>query len=104
MMDQAAATRHDTGSRVLLVVDLLATLLVALQGGAAAVAGHFDLLGILVLAFVSALGGGIVRDVLLGAAPPNAFRDWRYGTTALSGGVLIILGFELFQRFPEMPL
>ena len=103
-MNQGAAVHHDTGSRVLLVVDLLATLLVALEGGAAAVNGRLDLLGILVLAFVSALGGGIVRDLLLGALPPNALRDWRYGTIALSGGVLIILGFKLLTRFPEMPL
>jgi uncharacterized membrane protein YeiH len=77
MMNQGAVVHHDTGSRVLLVVDLLATLLVALEGGAAAVNGHLDLLGILVLAFVSSLGGGIVRDLLLGALPPNALRDWR---------------------------
>ena len=104
MMNQGAVAHHDTGSRVLLVVDLLATLLVALEGGAAAVSGHLDLLGILVLAFVSSLGGGIVRDLLLGALPPNALRDWRYGTVALSGGALIILGFRLLTRFPEMPL
>ena len=103
-MNQGAAAHHDTGSRVLLVVDLLATLLVALEGGAAAVNGHLDLLGILVLAFVSALGGGIVRDLLLGALPPNALRDWRYGTVALSGGALIMLGFRLLTRVPEMPL
>lgn len=103
-MNQVAPVHHDTGSRVLLVVDLLATLLVALEGGAAAVNGHLDLLGILVLAFVSALGGGIVRDLLLGALPPNALRDWRYGTVALAGGGLIILGFKLLTRFPEMPL
>ena len=104
MTKQATVAHHDTGSRVLLVVDLLATLLVALEGGAAAVNGHLDLLGILVLAFVSSLGGGIVRDLLLGALPPNALRDWRYGTVALSGGALIILGFRLLTRFPEMPL
>ena len=104
MMNQGAAAHHDTGSRVLLVVDLLATLLVALEGGAAAVNGRLDLLGILVLAFVSALGGGIVRDLLLGALPPNALRDWRYGTVALSGGALIMLGFRLLTRVPEMPL
>lgn len=103
-MDQRASTHHDTGSRVLLIVDLLATLLVALQGGGAAASGHLDPLGVLVLAFVSALGGGIVRDLLIGAVPPNAFRDWRYGTVALSGGALIILGFQAFRRFPEMPL
>src|ERR1700753_4110342 len=104
MADQGIVAHHDTGSQVLLVVDLLATLLVALEGGAAAVNGHLDLLGILVLAFVSALGGGIVRDTLLGALPPNALRDWRYGTVALSGGALIMLGFRLLTRFPEMPL
>lgn len=103
-MSKGAVVHHDTGSRVLLVVDLLATLLVALEGGAAAVNGHLDLLGILVLAFVSALGGGMVRDLLLGALPPNALRDWRYGTVALSGGALIMLGFKLLTRFPEMPL
>jgi uncharacterized membrane protein YeiH len=103
-MNQITVTHHDTGSQVLLVVDLLATLLVALEGGAAAVHGHLDLLGIMVLAFVSALGGGIVRDLLLGALPPNALRDWRYGTVALSGGALIILGFGIVAKFPEMPL
>ena len=104
MTNNGTVAHHDTGSRVLLVVDLLATLLVALEGGAAAVNGHLDLLGILVLAFVSALGGGIMRDLLLGALPPNALRDWRYGTVALSGGALIILGFGLLAKFPEMPL
>lgn len=104
MTNEGTVARHGTGSRVLLVVDLLATLLVALEGAAAAVNGHLDLLGILVLAFVAALGGGIVRDLLLGALPPNALRDWRYGTVALSGGVLIILAFGLLARFPTMPL
>ena len=104
MTDKGTVDQKDAGSQVLLVVDLLATLLVALQGGGTAVEGRLDLLGILVLAFVSALGGGIVRDLLIGAVPPNAFRDWRYGTVALSGGALIILGFEAFRRFPEMPL
>jgi uncharacterized membrane protein YeiH len=104
MTNQASGAQHRSGSRVLLVVDLLATLLVALEGGAAAVAGHLDLLGILVLAFVSALGGGIVRDLLLGALPPNALRDWRYGTVALSGGALIILAFGLVTKVPAMPL
>jgi uncharacterized membrane protein YeiH len=101
---EGRVSNRESGSRVLLVVDLLATLLVALEGGGAAVLGHLDLLGILVLSFVSALGGGIVRDLLLGSLPPNALRDWRYGTVALSGGALIILGFGLMTRFPEMPL
>jgi uncharacterized membrane protein YeiH len=104
VIDRSESPRHDSGSRVLLVVDLLATLLVSLEGGSAAVLGHLDLLGILVLAFVSALGGGILRDVLLGALPPNALRDWRYGAAAIIGGVLIMVGFGLMTKFPHMPL
>ncbi|MDE1156012.1 MAG: trimeric intracellular cation channel family protein [Acidobacteriaceae bacterium] len=89
------------GTTVLLVFDLLATLLVALEGGSAGVLSHLDFFGVLVVAFVSALGGGIVRDLLIGATPPNAIRDWRYGTTALAGGGLTILSFQSFQAVPH---
>jgi uncharacterized membrane protein YeiH len=88
------------GSRVLLVVDLLATFLVALEGGSAAVLGHLDVFGVLVLAFVSSLGGGIVRDVLIGAVPPNAIRDWRYAAMGLLGGVCILFSFRAFTGMP----
>ena len=38
---------------------------------------RLDLFGVLVLALVVALAGGIVRDVLIGT-PPATFLDWRY--------------------------
>jgi uncharacterized membrane protein YeiH len=50
-----------------------------------------DILGVIVLAFVTALGGGIIRDLLLGALPPNAIRDWRYPAIALVTGVAMFL-------------
>ena len=52
----------------------------------AAVNGNLDLVGIMTLAFCTALGGGIIRDTLLGALPPAALRDWRYPAIALDGG------------------
>lgn len=82
----------------------MATLLVSVEGASAAVMGHLDILGILVLAFVSAVGGGMIRDVLLGALPPNAMRDWRYGTAALGGGLLVIAGYGLTTQLPPMVL
>ncbi len=86
----------------LLVVDLLATLLVALEGGSTAVVNHLDVLGIFIVAFASALGGGIVRDLLIGDTPPRAIRDWRYPAVALAGGAAVLAGYALFQRVPGM--
>ncbi|MDE1163082.1 MAG: trimeric intracellular cation channel family protein [Acidobacteriaceae bacterium] len=88
-------------SHVLLLFDLLATLLVALEGSSAGVLAHLDFFGVLVVAFVSALGGGIVRDLLIAATPPNAIRDWRYGATALLGGAITLISFQTLQAFPH---
>jgi uncharacterized membrane protein YeiH len=40
---------------------------------------------------ITALGGGIIRDILLGALPPATFRDWRYLAVAATGGVVVFL-------------
>lgn len=97
-----ADRRAHLASTSLLVVDLLATLLVALEGGSAAVVNHLDLLGVLVLAFASALGGGIVRDLLIGDAPPSAIQDWRYPAVALFGGAVVLFGFTFAQEMPGL--
>ncbi len=74
--------------QLLLVADMAGTLLFAVEGATAAIRGNLDLLGLMVLAFAVALGGGIIRDLLIGAAPPAAFRDWRYGAIAFAGAFL----------------
>jgi uncharacterized membrane protein YeiH len=43
----------------------------------------FDVVGIAILAVITALGGGIVRDVILGDTPPLACADWKYPRVAL---------------------
>jgi uncharacterized membrane protein YeiH len=60
------------------VTDLAGTFLFALEGALAAIQARLDLLGITVIGFVATLGGGILRDVLIGAVPPVAIRDQRY--------------------------
>lgn len=61
----------------LLALDLLGVFVFALSGGLTAVRKHFDALAALVLAAAAGLGGGIVRDVLIGAVPPVGISDWR---------------------------
>jgi uncharacterized membrane protein YeiH len=52
---------------------------------------HYDLIGVLGLAVITALGGGITRDVLIQKGPPLAFLDVRYLLVALVAGVVALL-------------
>jgi uncharacterized membrane protein YeiH len=86
---------------LLLVVDLLGTYVFAVEGAIAAIRANLDLLGLLVLSFATALGGGVIRDVLIGAMPPNSIRNWRYGATAFAGGVTVFFFYEFFRSVPQ---
>jgi uncharacterized membrane protein YeiH len=66
--------------------DLLGTLVFAAEGAMTAIRGNLDFFGVVVLSFVTAVGGGIIRDLLLGATPPAALQDWRYATIAFAAG------------------
>ncbi|MEU7818187.1 trimeric intracellular cation channel family protein [Pseudonocardia sp. NPDC049154] len=74
---------------LLLALDLAGTFVFGLNGALTAVrTARLDIVGVLALAMITALGGGITRDVLIGAIPPAAFGDWRYLALALGGGVV----------------
>ena len=72
----------------LLALDLLGVFVFALSGGLAAVRKNFDVVGVLVLAAAAGLGGGILRDVLIGAVPPVNISDWRLLATACAAGLI----------------
>lgn len=61
----------------------------ALSGGLVGLRARLDLFGILVLAWVTGLGGGIIRDLLLGATPPVGISDWRLIVTGLAAGLIV---------------
>jgi uncharacterized membrane protein YeiH len=62
----------------LLVLDLVGIFAFAISGALVAVRKNLDLFGVLVLAGTTGLGGGFLRDLLIGATPPAALQDWRY--------------------------
>ena len=86
--------------RLLFAADIAGTLVFAIEGAMAAVNGNLDLIGIVVLAFCTALGGGLLRDILLGALPPAALRDWRYPTIPIGAAVLV---FFLHRQVRAIP-
>lgn len=64
------------------VLDLLGTFAFALSGAAASIERRLDLFGVVVVAYVTACGGGIVRDLCLGSLPPVGIAQWRYAAVA----------------------
>lgn len=78
-----------TPSPLLLALDLTGTFAFGLNGALTAVrAVRLDLVGVLTLGMITALGGGIVRDVLISSVPPATLVDWRYLAVA-AGGALV---------------
>lgn len=77
------------------------TLLFAIEGAEAAISGNLDLLGLMVLAFATALGGGIFRDLLIGAIPPSSLRDWRYSAMAFTGAAISFFAYRLVAGIPS---
>jgi len=71
----------------LVAADLVGIAVFAASGASAGVAKRLDLFGVVFVGFVAALGGGILRDVFIGARPPLAFVDWRYIAVAVVASV-----------------
>ncbi len=69
------------------ILDLIGTFVFAVSGGLKATKHHLDLLGIIVLAILTGVGGGIMRDVLLGATPPAVFQEELYLGVCIVGGL-----------------
>lgn len=80
------------------VLDLVGTLVFAMSGAARGVQRSMDLFGVLVLAFVTAVSGGITRDILIGAIPPASIASWHNLALAVGGGLLVFLFSGLFDR------
>ena len=81
-----ALTSSDIG---LLGADLIGVAVFAASGASAGVAKRLDLFGVAFIGFVAALGGGILRDLVIGAVPPLAFADWRYPVTAVLASLAV---------------
>src|SRR3954469_11943660 len=73
---------------LLLALDLTGTFAFAVNGALTALrVTRLDIVGVVALGMITALGGGIIRDVLIDRLPPATFSDWRYLGVAAGGGL-----------------
>lgn len=80
------------------VLDLCGVFVFALSGALLAARKGFDIVGIVVLGTATALGGGMLRDTLLGDLPPAALRDQLYLVIPLVASVAVLLGHALVEK------
>ncbi len=89
----------NAGTTLQLVLELSGTFVFGLNGALTAMeAENLDIVGVVVLAVITALGGGIIRDVLIGSLPPAAFRDWRYLAVGGGAGIAAFFARQLWVR------
>jgi uncharacterized membrane protein YeiH len=81
-----------------LTLDLAGTFFFALSGAMEGVKHKLDIFGVLVLSFVSANSGGIIRDLLIGAIPPLAINEWRYLAVSMLAGGLTFYRYSMINR------
>jgi uncharacterized membrane protein YeiH len=93
-----------TEPALLLVLDLTGTFVFAVNGALTGLeAARLDIVGMVTLGMVTALGGGILRDLLIGAVPPAAFSYWPYLAVA-AGGALLAFFFSRALRQFALPI
>jgi len=83
----------------ILILNLVGTFAFGLSGGILAVRKKMDLFGVLVLSVATGLGGGIMRDLILGRTPPTTLVDWRYLAAAGVAGLLVFFDFRQIVRW-----
>ncbi|MET8577867.1 trimeric intracellular cation channel family protein [Streptomyces sp. NPDC005012] len=79
-------------------LELVGIFVFAISGALLAVRKNFDVFGMAVLAEVTALGGGLIRDVVIGAVPPVAFTDLGYFLTPLAATALVFFLHPQVER------
>ncbi|MCY7396514.1 MAG: trimeric intracellular cation channel family protein [Nocardioides sp.] len=88
-------------SAALVVLDLAGIFVFAISGALVAVRKDLDAFGVLVLAGTTGLGGGFLRDVLIGATPPAALADWRYLLVPVAAGLVGFVYHPVLGRIEQ---
>ncbi len=77
--------------RFLLILELAGTLAFAASGAMTGLKKNMDVFGVCILGLTTAVGGGVIRDLILGNTPPNTFRDPVYAAVALATSLVLFL-------------
>jgi uncharacterized membrane protein YeiH len=76
---------------MIFLLEMAGTIAFAISGAVVGINKKMDIFGVAILAMTTAVGGGIIRDIILNITPPAAFRDPAFAVTGLLVGLLVFL-------------
>lgn len=79
-------------------LELLGTFAFAVSGATAAINKSYDVIGLLALAFITAIGGGTIRDLLIGATPVAWMTDELSNTAIIAAAIIAALFFSYVKK------
>jgi len=84
--------------KYIFIIEIIGTIAFASSGAMVGIKKQMDLLGVCVLGMTTAVGGGMIRDLILGVNPPVMFQNPTYALIAIAFSVLIFCGLYFFQN------
>ncbi len=73
------------------IFEIIGTVAFAASGAMEAIRHKMDLFGVLILGVITAVGGGVMRDIVIGSLPPSAFLDPFYAALAIAVGLAVFV-------------
>ena len=77
--------------QLLTIFVLIGTIPAAISGAMLGIRKHMDLIGVAILGMTTGVGGGIIRDLILGNTPPQAFKNPIFALAAIGTAVLAFI-------------
>lgn len=85
-------------NKYILIFDIIGTIAFAISGALVAIEKKMDLLGVIILGIVTAVGGGIIRDITLGITPPLTFCNPRSIVLATMTAVITFIAVWMYTK------
>ncbi len=85
----------------ILILELIGTVAFSVSGAMTGIKKNMDIFGVIILGLTTAVGGGVIRDLILGITPPATFQNPIYAITAIITAIIVFLPFiqRLFHRY-----
>lgn len=80
------------------LMEIVGTIAFAISGAMVAVKKNMDILGIVILGITTAVGGGIIRDIILGNTPPQVFKNPTYPLIAFITSLVVFLFLYVYKK------
>ena len=91
-------------SEVFTLIDILGTAAFSISGVFAAIEKKLDMFGVLIIAFITAIGGGTIRDVIIGDFPVSWMRSENYSIVIFISAAIAILFYKLIKNYGRVLL